>query len=296
MNSYSNVFGLEPNYPCCTVNHPQAYPKFLANSFVATDDGNLAHVFLTAGKVSTIVGGNPVTVIAETDYPFRHNIYYEITAELDFFFYIRIPAWANTSSTITKANSDEPPHPLSVTDHSLQEVRVPGNTTYAFTLNLESHVRMEEMVQGMVAIYYGPLLYSLAIDYEQMQTVPSSYDAPYGPLPANTTHVHTHDHILTPKSAWNVAVDPSQIQIGVRAAHSPKLESPIWALGRPPVELRVAAVQIEWPIEHDTAAVPPTSNYTVVSSPFSARFVPYGSAKVHMAHLPKIDLPKIKLI
>lgn len=298
MDSYGNVFGLEPNYPCCTVNHPQAYPKFLANSFVGTEDGGLAHVFLSPGSATVKLGdNNPVSVTADTTYPFGFSIKYQVTAESDFSFYVRIPTWASEASTIQAPGSDSAV-PLSPSDRGLQKVEIPGGgATSTFTVTLDTEPRVEEPSEGTVAVYYGALLYSLAIEYEQTEMAAYNYNPPYGPLPENTTNAHSHDYALTPTTPWNVAIDPSQITVVAShniSSSSYELPSPIWDLGAPPVELRIAAVEIDWPVDHDTAGLPPT-NPAITGEPFAARFVPYGSAKLHMAHLPKVELPKVKL-
>lgn len=74
---------------------------------------------------------------------------------------------------------------------------------------------------------------------------------------------------------------------------SDELKNPIWDLGAPPIELRVAAVEIDWPIVMDTAADPGTFDVTPVGKPFYARFVPYGSSKLHMALLPVVQLDDV---
>ncbi len=91
-----------------------------------------------------------------------------------------------------------------------------------------------------------------------------------------------------------MAIDPAQIRVvrGEKAEES--LPNPIWQLGAPPVELRVAAIEIDWPLAYDSPASPP-ANPTVVGKPFAARFVPYASAKLHMAHLPALTLPTVNL-
>lgn len=72
-----------------------------------------------------------------------------------------------------------------------------------------------------------------------------------------------------------------------------ELENPIWELGAPPVELRVAAVEIDWPVVMDTAADPGTFDVKPKGKPFAARFVPYGSSKLHMALLPVLELDDV---
>ncbi|KAI1341439.1 duf1680 domain-containing protein [Xylariaceae sp. FL0016] len=289
VGSYGNVFGLEPNYPCCTVNHPQGYPKFLANSFVATQDGGIAHVLLSPGSVTTSLGGNQVTIKANTNYPFDLELSYSITADADFSFYVRIPAWADASSTTSGPSSDASAA-ISPTDQGLQKFAVPkGDSTV--TVSLHTAPRVVSRANNTAGIYYGPLLYSLALDFNETTRAPELYDGT-GLVPASSTTGNTHDHIIEATGTWNVAVDTSQIQ--VVQSQSETLSNPIWAYGAPPVELRVAAVEIDWPIVFDTADDPPLDP-KITGEPFAARFVPFGSAKVHMAHLPVVQLDKVDL-
>ncbi|KAI1376291.1 hypothetical protein F4677DRAFT_87977 [Hypoxylon crocopeplum] len=287
VGSHGNVFGLEPNYPCCTVNHPQAYPKFLANSFATTEDGGIAHILLIPGSMSTSLGDNKVTIQVDTNYPFGMNLKYTITSTSDFTFYVRIPGWADKSSTVTGPGGSTTR--ISPSDSGLQKIEI-GKGNSVFTVNFDTQPRVVTRANNTAAVYYGPLLYSLHIDAEVSEVTPVSFTG--DSLPSGSTTPHTHDHIVVPTSTWNIAIDTSQIKV-VHADVS-TLSNPIWDLGAPPVELRVAAVEIDWPLEYDTAANPPLEPH-ITGKPFSARFVPFGSAKIHMSQLPVVELAKVDL-
>ncbi|KAI1390096.1 uncharacterized protein F4822DRAFT_224318 [Hypoxylon trugodes] len=287
VGSHGNVFGLEPNYPCCTVNHPQAYPKFLANSFTLTEDGGIAHVHLIPGSVATSLGNNKVTIQADTNYPFGMNIRYTITSFSDFSFYVRIPGWADKSSTITLPGGKTTQ--ISPSDQGLQKVDV-GRGINFVSVNFNTEPRVVTRANNTAAIYYGPLLYSLYIEADVSDTPPVAFSG--DTIPSASTTSHTHDHVIEPASTWNIAIDTSQIKVA--QADVSTLSNPIWDLGAPPNELRVAAVEIDWPLEYDTAADPPLEP-KIIGKPFSARFVPFGSAKIHMAHLPVVEMAKVEL-
>jgi hypothetical protein len=270
------------------VNHPQAYPKFLANSFATTEDGGLAHLFLIPASVATTLGksGNSTTfVTANTTYPFGNTISYSISASSPFDFYIRIPTWADSNSTVdSKATVRD--------GHGLHKLTIPAGESTT-TVTFSTSPRIVERANGTVAIYYGALLYALAIEHDSTSHPPVAYRTQQV-LGSNTTDPEgrTKDYFLTPKSTskWNVAIDPSQIKFVQRADPNADVRSPIWDLGAPPVELRVAAVEIDWPVVKDTAANPGTFDIKRTGKSFWARFVPYGSAKLHMAVLPKVEL------
>ncbi|CAJ2501310.1 Uu.00g041630.m01.CDS01 [Anthostomella pinea] len=283
VNSYGNVFGLEPNY---------AYPKFLANSFVTTSDGGLAHVFLIPGSAAVSLGkdgANTVFVSANTTYPFGNTITYTISATSPFSFYVRIPMWADSNTTIDAMN-------VAPNDKGLHKIEVPAGESTA-SVQLSTSPRVVPRANNTAAIYYGAILYALAIDYDEVSFAPINYRSEEV-LVANTTDPlgRTKDFRLTPKAGttWNIAIDPSQIEV-VQTSSTENLNNPIWELGAPPVELRVAAVEIDWPVVLDTAADPGTFDVTPKGEPFAARFVPYGSSKLHMALLPVVRLDQVDL-
>ncbi|KAI0890090.1 uncharacterized protein GGS22DRAFT_149973 [Annulohypoxylon maeteangense] len=332
VNSYSNVFGLEPNYPCCTVNHPQAYPKFLANSFATTDGkAGLAHLFLVPGTVAATLGNNGennvVQASANTTYPFGHTITYTVTADQPVDFYIRIPTWVNisrstidissptsTTSSLTlsaaASSAKTSARPIGPWEQGLLPLGLPAGSS-TLSLRLSTTPRIVPRANNTVALYYGALLYALAIEHDIEDRDPVAYRTEEI-LPANTTDPEgrTRDHFYTPKAGarWNVAIDPSQIRVVRKAENGSFVEhntddilevsedevgNPVWDLGGPPVELRVAGVEIDWPIVLDTAADPGTFDVKPTGKPFSARFVPYGSSKLHMALLPVVELDDV---
>ena len=92
----ANLFGLEPQYGCCTANMHQGWPKFAARLWMSTHDGGLAAVAYAPSVVTTFVSGIPVTVELVTDYPFNEDLEFQVSTsqEVEFPIYVRIPAWA----------------------------------------------------------------------------------------------------------------------------------------------------------------------------------------------------------
>ncbi|KAI5847402.1 hypothetical protein DFP73DRAFT_593246 [Morchella snyderi] len=290
VNNYGNTFGLEPNYPCCTVNHPQGYPKFLAASFMKVGTSDLLHALLSPTEAITTLGdNNKVTVTADTNYPFNPTIKYTITAQSAFTFHIRIPAWADLStSTITLGISN--PVALSPTtdNHQLVSVRA-GTTTFSITFG--QTVSVVQRANSAVALHRGPLLYALDLDYTTESFSPLTYNAPTVPLPAYQVHLpESQDHFLKPVGKdWAIAIDTSSIQVNDMSDSVTPLKNPIFAKGAPPVELKVKACPIEWGVTNDVLAEPPvapvcTGDAKVVS------FRPYGSTKLRMTELPVVNL------
>src|SRR5271169_6020434 len=70
----SNIYGLEPNFGCCTANFHQGWPKFAASLWMASSDNGLAATAYSPCEVRTMVRGIAVHISEETEYPFRGKV------------------------------------------------------------------------------------------------------------------------------------------------------------------------------------------------------------------------------
>src|SRR5260370_38192499 len=97
----SNIFGLEPNFGCCTANMHQGWPKLAANLWMAAPGGGLAAIAYGPSTVTTLVVGHTSVLIEErTDYPF--HVLIQLTVKpgraVRFPLILRIPVCAGTAS------------------------------------------------------------------------------------------------------------------------------------------------------------------------------------------------------
>ncbi|KAJ7270086.1 hypothetical protein B0H12DRAFT_824168 [Mycena haematopus] len=269
---YSNVFGLEPNYPCCTVDFPQGYPKFVANAFlVSADKESLVHLYLGPFKVSAVLASNnPVTVNVETLYPFGDTLSTTITATKAFTYLVRIPSWV-TDGTISVNGG--PAKAVQGDKNGLHSVDVSAGTT-TLVLDLRSDIRIESWPHGSIAVHRGPLHF--AFDIPRMERQISVH-----PLEPRAV-----DMEFTPQGAWQFAIDPSTLAFTNTPPPSGVLPSPIYDAGLPPFTLSVSACPIDWPIAGDMFAAQPPENPTCLGVFRNITLWPFGAAKLRISEFP----------
>lgn len=156
--SAAELYGLEPNYGCCTANFNQGWPKWASMVVYSTSDGGAA-VGLFAPSLSTLPDGSTVDI--ETNYPYEDEVQITVEAKSAMPLYIRIPGWAvgtviNGKSTGVE-NGTMYKFPCSA-----------GKNTVTVTFMPEIRVQRwgdlpADGNTGPVSVHRGPLMFSLPI-------------------------------------------------------------------------------------------------------------------------------------
>ncbi|KAF9483297.1 hypothetical protein BDN70DRAFT_851929 [Pholiota conissans] len=267
---YSNVFGLEPNYPCCTVNHPQGWPKFITNAFLVTpDQASLVHLYLGPFETTTtLASGNQVKAVVDTKYPFSDVLTTTVTATKAFTYYVRIPSWVVGGTISINGAAARAVSPA----NGLQAVSVSAGTT-KFVLNLPSPITIESRPHGSVAIHRGPLHY--AFDIARSEKV----------LTRNSQQPLAADLEFDATVPWQYAIDPSTVKFNAGIT-PPALPSPIFDSGKPPMSINVTACPIAWAIAGDTFAASPPTNPSCTGPSTTIKLSPYGATKLRIGEFP----------
>ncbi|KAH8655429.1 hypothetical protein BX600DRAFT_515250 [Xylariales sp. PMI_506] len=279
---YGNTYGLEPNFPCCTVNHPQAYPKFVASSYAKSGNG-IVHMLLAPTTLRTKHNGKFVEIECDTNYPFSGTIAYTITSQTRFSFSVRVPGWVSSMSQTSIAINNGHLKALSPDASSLQNVPISEGTT-KITINLPLDVRVETRNNSAV-IFRGPLLYAADIQYNVTSHQPLNF-TDRTPLPDSELDPRARDYVLEPTSPWQFAIDPSSIKVMADRPDTAKLPNPVFTRDGPPTALVVDAYPISWAQDKGTAGLPPTNPTVDANTKTTLRLIPFGAAKLHIAEFP----------
>ena len=265
-NSEAHMFGLEPNYGCCTANMGQGWPK-LAQSAVLRSEAGLVCALLLPCAVETEIGGRPVSLRIDSEYPFRMKA--EITVEADgadFELKIRVPAWARD----VRLNGRE----AGVRDHHIT-LRQTWRGAQTLTLTFSDAPRFVERPLGMRAVEYGPLVFSLpiAVKYHMREYEKDGVErkAPWC------------DYELEPVSEWRYGLAGDELTVEEKTPGEVPFSS-----AEPPlvIHARLAPVNWEWADGYDTVPAAAPADRKAAGPAVRMDLIPYGCAKLRVTELP----------
>lgn len=288
----ASVFGMEPQYPCCTVNHPQGWPKFTSNSWVAYGTDGLAHALLSPSTVTTTVGGSSVTIECTTDYPFDNVLTYSVDAADAFALYLRVPHWAeNAETTVTMDGVTSTVAPNSTT--GMHQINVSsGQTTITYTLGPFAPRIEPRQNDTAVSVYVGNLLYALEITTSTTTSEPHAWFEPTGPGLTYLTSLDYPDlldYYITNDSPYAVAIDTSTM-VYYGMSDDDTLPTPVFEQSAPPNYIEVQGCVIEWDLYLDAALGPVPVDPSCIADSETFKLIPYGAAKLHISELPTVSL------
>ncbi len=297
MNRFSNqVPGEEPQSPgkecfqftklghsvlCCVGNNCRILPNYIMNMWMATHDHGLAATLYGPCKVKAEVAGHVMAEIScKTNYPFEEAIQMVVNPaqSVEFPVYLRIPEWCKTPSisvngeNITIVNQDGNFIRINRKWNKNDKIDlalpmtpkiVHGNETpYPQIGYFEKYHKMAKdttIHSPYSCVYYGPLLFSLAIP-----DIGPNEEAPGAKF----------------NYALDVKPEDASQQITVQRKAMPELWN--WSLDSP-VKLTVNAMEFDWkPIENKILPEKPIEK----GNPVKIQLVPYGTTKFRVTMFP----------
>lgn len=259
----SNIFGLEPNFGCCTANYHQAWPKFASHLWMAAQDGGLSLV----AYAPCMVKSSGLELEVDTHYPFEEVVRVRVVRSetnqripLRF----RIPAWAEGATIQT------PDATLQARPDSFARVTRTWKTGDQLEIRLPMRLRAERRLNDAVALFYGPLTLSLRIgeDWKKIRQ---------GPVP---------DYEVHPTTPWNYALDIDPEAPEGEIIHQ-EIGEVVFEASASPLVVRVKARRLpEWGlVDHSAGPVPPSPVRS--DEPLeTVELVPYGCAKLRITEFP----------
>ncbi len=274
----SNLYGLEPNFGCCTSNFHQGWPKFAANLWMRTADDGIAAVAYAPSSARFSVRGSKVQVALETDYPFRETLSLQVSTDqaVRFPLVLRVPAWA-VGPTLCFGDGVE----KRLKPGSFHRVEREWKGTTNMTLKFPMRVKTSRRYNQALAVELGPLVYSLKMGEKWARV---NADKPHRELPHGDFEVH-------PTTPWNygLLVNETQPEESVQF-----VERPVGAIPFSPegagMTAKVKGRRLpDWKIQHGWAGEVPADPQTSQEPLEDLTLIPYGCTNIRITEFPRLE-------
>ena len=265
-NQEAHLFGLEPNYGCCTANFNQGWPKFALSTFMKYDGGILSAV-IAPSTLKTEISGSIVEVRLETGYPFKNRAKYTVSVQgsAEFELSIRIPGGVKRATVNSKT----------VNGGEIVKIAKVWRSVETVEVEYELETRLVERPRDMAVLRRGPFIYSVSIEEDWKMHEYSVHGVerkfPYC------------DYEIYPKSKWNYALASDEFEV---------VEGEIgdypFSSENPPITILAKAFEINWGYEegyNDVARKEPLSREPVGDA-VTVVMKPYGCTNLRMTEMP----------
>ena len=267
----ANLYGLEPNFGCCTANFHQGWPKLTSSLWMRSPDEGLVAVLYAPCEVTTHIGGTPVQLIEETDYPFRGLIKITVNPAKPsrFPLSLRIPGWAATANI--RINGQ--PFSTSIKPAEFSRLDRDWKSGDTVELDLPMQPRVSRWFNNSVTVERGPIVFSHSPGENWVKLRPRGLTA---------------DWQVFPTKPWNYALKIDEATAGsITVLETPIGASP-FAASETPVKLQLTATRLDsWRSEDGVANPLPQSPVTTHSPEEALTLIPYAAAKLRITAFPQ---------
>ena len=258
--SQAHLFGLEPNYGCCTANFNQGWPKLVLSSFMYNKNA-VINVLPIPSELCD--GGRRIRL--QTNYPFENSFKYTVDSEDAFDFIVRVPSFAkNVRVNGQFADASELVFNISA-----------GNTEISVEFDVTPE--MISRPHGLYSAKCGSLIFSLPIKYSKKM-----YEYEAKEVERKFPYC---DYEYIPESEWSYAFASDELALENRALSDIPFSSEL-----PPVVLRARVKKIDWGMAdgYDTVCAKIPESTEPLSDAQEIELYPYGCAKLRMTEMPII--------
>lgn len=262
----AHLFGLEPNYGCCTANFNQGFPKLSLSVFMHKNDTIINSLILPS-----VLETDGATITLKTDYPFENKACYSIKADKDFDFIIRVPSFAK-NLRINGVQAETRDIELSIEK---------GETE--IQLEFDTPVYLKQRPNNLYALQRGSLLFSLPISFKKRMRE-------YTKRGVERKYPYC-DYELIPESEWNYGFCDSDFSVSFNGVGDIPFSSE-----HPPVTVKADMQKINWGhrFMFKTVCRKVPKSTKPISEKTQIELYPYGCSKLRMTEMPMVQNENLK--